>query len=157
MSKLVKFKLLSIQKRINFFLKKAETNPRIVMTDDLDPEWLLTILLLLALIVKHTRKRNKKLKAVNKMCLKLCLEWDSARLCLSLKSDCIDCAHWPPASSSRADLCRKPERTQVSALVLDGPWIKTEFLIRPFQDSFICPNLKLSAVLLSYSACVNFS
>lgn len=28
-------------------------------------------------------------------------------LFLSLDSNCIDCAYWPPASSSRVDLCRK--------------------------------------------------
>lgn len=106
MLKSVKFKLFGIQKRIDFKKSRLIQGSSQMM---LQTQSYCAVLLPQALIVKHTR-RNKKLKAVNKMCLKLCLGWSSPWLLLSLESSCIDCAHWPPASSSRVDLLRKAER-----------------------------------------------
>ena len=92
-----------------------------------------------AFIVKHTRERNKKLKAVDKICLKLCTEWRSDWLFVSLKSAALI-------------LHRSTEkgRTRFSVLI---SWLplecKAELITKPFQGSFICQNLKLSVVLLN--------
>lgn len=85
--------------------KKVQTPVRIFMNDPVRVT-ACTPSLLPAFLVKHTRERNKKLKAVDKICLKLCPEWRSDWLFLSLVS-CFGSAQWLPVSSSRADLQRK--------------------------------------------------
>lgn len=101
--------------------KKVQTPVRIFMNDPVRVT-ACTPSLLPAFLVKHTRERNKKLKAVDKICLKLCPEWRSDWLFLSLKSAALvlhnGCQYLPAEQ-----ICRERQDTVFSADFLMAPWI----------------------------------
>lgn len=119
---LVKFKIIFNHfKRINFKRKKEKSRSQ------WESSWIVplsertayTVSLLPAHIAKHTGERNKKQKAVNKICVKLCHEWGSNLAVWSLKSAAlildVGRQHVPAGR-----ICRE-RQTGVSMLILDGP------------------------------------
>lgn len=77
---------LPFQESLSFFLKRPDPSESLCGLCLRVRVTACIVSLLPAFIVKNTRERNKKLKVVDKICLKLCAEWRSVWLFLSLKS-----------------------------------------------------------------------